>query len=154
MTTNPEARLKELGISLPDLPAPVANYVPVVRTGNLLFVAGQVPFVDGKVAVTGTVGADVSEEDGVRAARICAINILAQVKTAIGDLSKVTRVVKLGAFVACTPDFSRQPFVANGASDLMVDVFGDAGRHARAAVGTNALPLNAAVEVDAVFEVA
>lgn len=154
MTTSPEARLAALGITLPALAAPVANYVPVVQSGNLLFVSGQVPFEDGKVAVTGKVGVTVSEEDGVRAARICAINIIAQVKAAIGDLSRVKRVVRLGAFVACAPEFSRQPFVANGASDLMVEVFGDAGRHARAAVGTNALPLDAAVEVDAVIEIA
>lgn len=154
MTTSPEARLAALGITLPALAAPVANYVPVVQSGNLLFVSGQVPFEDGKVAVTGKVGGTVSEEDGVRAARICAINIIAQVKAAIGDLSRVKRVVRLGAFVACTPEFSRQPFVANGASDLMVEVFGDAGRHARAAVGTNALPLDSAVEVDAVLEIA
>lgn len=154
MTSSPETRLTDLGITLPAVAAPVANYVPVVQTGALVFVSGQLPFENGKVAVTGKLGGGVTEEDGVRAARLCAINILAQLKAAIGDLGRVRRVVRLGGFVASTPDFTRQPFIANGASDLMVAVFGDAGRHARAAVGTNVLPLDATVEVDAVFEIA
>ncbi|MDJ0894800.1 MAG: RidA family protein [Alphaproteobacteria bacterium] len=150
-----DARLAELGISLPEPVAPVANYVPYVVTGNLVFISGQVPFVDGKPAVTGKLGAEVSIEDGQRAARICAINVLAVLKSACGgDLDKVRRCVRLGNFVASAPDFSDQPKVANGASDLMVEVFGDAGRHARAAVGSVALPLNVAVEVEAVFEIA
>ncbi|MDA5193107.1 RidA family protein [Govanella unica] len=154
MSTSPEARLAALGITLPVLPAPVANYVPVVQSGNLLFVSGQLPFVDGKVAVTGKLGGNVSEEEGIHAARLCAINLLAQVKAVTGDLAKVTRVVRLGGFVASTPDFTGQPKIANGASDLLVEVFGDAGRHARTAAGTNVLPLDAAVEFDAIFEIA
>ncbi len=150
-----DARLAELGISLPEPVAPVANYVPYVITGNLVFISGQVPMVDGKPAVTGKLGAEVSIEDGQRAARICALNVLAQLKAACGgDLDKVRRCVRLGNFVASAPSFSDQPKVANGASDLMVEVFGDAGRHARAAVGSVALPLNVAVEVEAVFEIA
>lgn len=154
MSQTPESRLEALGITLPTLAAPVANYVPVVRSGNLLFISGQLPFEDGKVAVTGKLGDTVSDEDGVRAAQLCAINIIAQIKGAIGDLSKVVRIVKLGGFVASAPDFTGQPAIANGASDLLVAVFGDAGRHARTAAGTNVLPLNAAVEIDAIVEIA
>lgn len=151
--SHPEDRLRALGIILPALPAPVANYVPVVQSGNLAFLSGQIPIRDGKIAYSGKLGAEVSEEDGIAAARLCAINLLAQAKAALGDLGRISRVVRLGVFVASTPDFTRQPFVANGASDLMVEVFGDKGRHARSAVGTNVLPLDVAVEVDAVFEI-
>lgn len=154
MSDTPEARLAALGITLPQVPVPVANYIPTVISGNHLYVAGQVPFRDGKLAVAGKVGDTVSEDVGIEAARLCALNVLAQAKAALGDLGRITRVVKLGVFVACTPAFTRHPFVANGASDLMVAVFGDAGRHARSAVGCPSLPLDAAVEVDAVFEVA
>lgn len=154
MSRSPEDRLLALGITLPAIAAPVANYVATVESGNLLFVSGQLPFENGAVAVSGKLGAAVSVEDGKRAARLCAINLIAQAKAALGDLARVKRVVKLGAFIACTPDFTQQPAIANGASDLMVEVFGDAGRHARAAVGTNVLPLDAAVEVEAIFEFA
>ena len=154
MTSTPEARLEALGITLPVLPAPVANYVPTVQSGNLLYVSGQLPFLDGKIAVAGKLGGNVSEEDGIKAARICAINLIAQVKAAVSDLSRVTRIVRLGGFIASTADFTGQPKIANGASDLLVDVFGDAGRHARTAAGTNVLPLDAAVEFDAIFEIA
>ncbi|MEK9881227.1 MAG: RidA family protein, partial [Alphaproteobacteria bacterium] len=123
-------------------------------SGNRVFVAGQVPFVDGKLTATGRIGEDASVEDGYEQARICAINLIAQVKVACGgDLDRVRRVVKLGGFVASAPDFTGQPGVVNGASDLMVEVFGDAGKHSRFAVGANALPLGCLVEVDGIFEI-
>lgn len=149
-----DSRLKALGIDVPQAAAPVANYVGWARTGSLVVVSGQIPLKDGKVATTGLLGRDVSVEDGTAAARQCAINIIAQVRAACGgDLDKVVRIVRLGGFVACTPDFTDHPKVINGASDLMVEVFGDAGRHARAAVGCPSLPLNAAVEVEALVEI-
>jgi enamine deaminase RidA (YjgF/YER057c/UK114 family) len=147
-----EARLAELGITLPTPAAPVANYIGFNRVGNLLIVSGQIPFVDGKIAVTGKLGGGVSLEEGQRAARICFINLMAQVKAASGDLDRVQRVVRLGGFVACTPDFTQHPQVINGASDLAVAVFGEKGRHARAAVGCPSLPGDAAVEVEGMFE--
>lgn len=145
-----EARLTELGITLPAAAAPVASYTPVVVEGGLAYVSGQLPFVDGEL-VTGRLGDDVSLEDGMAAARACGLMIIAQLKAAGIDLDDVKRVVKLGAFVCCTGDYTDQPKVANGASDLMQEVFGEAGRHARAAVGVPALPLGAAVEVDAII---
>ncbi|MCB5425610.1 RidA family protein [Altererythrobacter sp. CC-YST694] len=147
-----EAKLAELGITLPEPAAPVAAYVPVVVAGGLAHVSGQLPFVDGKL-VTGRLGEDVSTEDGTAAARACGLMLLAQVKAALGSLDKVERVVKLGAFVNSAGSFTDQPKVANGASELMVEVFGDAGRHARSAVGVPVLPLGAAVEVDAIFAI-
>jgi enamine deaminase RidA (YjgF/YER057c/UK114 family) len=147
MTTT-SARLAELGIILPKPAAPVASYVPVVVSGGMAYVSGQIAFADGAV-MTGKLGADVSLEEGQRAARACGLMILAQLNAA-GLLDSVERVVKLGAFVSSTPDFFDHPKVANGASDLMEQVFGGAGQHARAAVGVAALPLNAAVEVDAI----
>ncbi|MEN7537560.1 RidA family protein [Aurantiacibacter flavus] len=147
------ARLAELGITLPAAAAPVAAYVPVVMSGNLAHVSGQLPFIDGKL-VTGRLGDDVSLEDGAAAARACALMILAQLEAAGISLDRVSRVVKLGAFINSTADFTDQPKVANGASELMADVFGELGKHARAAVGVPALPLGAAVEVDAVIELA
>lgn len=149
---NIETRLEELGITLPQPAAPVASYVPVVVAGGFAHVSGQLPFVDGAL-VTGRLGEDVSTEEGMAAARACGLMILAQVKAALGSLERVERVVKLGAFVNSAADFTDQPKVANGASDLMVEVFGDKGRHARAAVGVPALPLGAAVEVDAILAV-
>ena len=147
--------MQEIGVSIPDAPTPAANYLPFTRTGNLVFVSGQVPFVDGKLTVTGTVGKDASIEDAQGQAKVCAINLLAQLKVACdGDLDRVVQVVKLGAFVASSDDFYSQPVVVNAASDLMVAAFGDAGRHARFAVGSNALPLNCLVEIDGVFEIA
>ena len=155
MTSKVEQRLQEIGVSIPDAPTPAANYLPFTRTGNLVFVSGQVPFVDGKLTVTGTVGKDASIEDAQGQAKVCAINLLAQLKVACdGDLDRVIQVVKLGAFVASGDDFYSQPVVVNAASDLMVAAFGDAGRHARFAVGSNALPLNCLVEIDGVFEIA
>ena len=147
------ARLAELGITLPVAAAPVAAYVPVVVSGNIAHVSGQLPFVDGKL-VTGRLGDDVSLEQGAAAARACALMILAQVEAAGISLDRVSRVVKLGAFINSTADFTDQPKVANGASELMAEVFGDLGKHARAAVGVPALPLGAAVEGDAVIELA
>ncbi|HEY8604973.1 RidA family protein [Tsuneonella suprasediminis] len=147
-----EARLTELGIDLPVAAAPVASYVAVVVANGMAHVSGQLPFVDGEL-VKGRLGEDVSVEDGAAAARACGLMILAQLKAALGSLDRVERVVKLGAFVNSTGDFTDQPKVANGASDLMAEVFGDAGKHARAAVGVPALPLGAAVEVDAIVAV-
>jgi enamine deaminase RidA (YjgF/YER057c/UK114 family) len=149
-----EGRLAELKIALPQAAAPVANYVPAVRSGDLLFIAGQICQWNGERRFIGKLGGEVSLEQGVEAARLCALNILAQAKGALGgDLDRILRCVRLGAFVNCTPDFTQQPQVANGASNLMVELLGDAGRHARAAVGVNALPGGVAVEVDAVFEI-
>ena len=144
-----EARLEQLGIILPVAAAPVAAYVPVVEVGGLVHVSGQLPFVDGQL-VTGRLGEMVTQEQGYAAARACGLMLLAQLKAA-GLLERVERVVKLGAFVNSTGDFTDQPKIANGASELMVEVFGDAGRHARSAVGVPVLPLGAAVEVDGVF---
>ena len=148
-----EDRLKALGIVLPEPVAPVANYVPFVQTGSQLFISGQVS-VDASGGVKGTVGTEVDEAAARAAARLCGINLIAQMKSALGDLSRVRRVVKLGGFVQAGPDFFAIPAVINGCSDLMVEVFGDAGRHARSAVGVYRLPLNFSVEVDAVVEVA
>ena len=150
-----DKRLAELGITLPVAAKPVANYVPWVRSGNLVFISGQGPVEDGKVVYPGCLGVDVSLEEGAKSARLCGINVLAQLKDACGgDLDRVKRVVKLLGFVDAAPSFKDHPKVINGASDLMVEVFGDAGRHARSAVGVYRLPLNFSVEVDAVVEVA
>jgi enamine deaminase RidA (YjgF/YER057c/UK114 family) len=144
-----ENRLAELGIVLPEPAAPVASYVPVVVTGNIAHVSGQLPFIEGNL-VTGRLGEDVELDLGIRAARACGLMILAQLKAALGSLDRVERIVKLGAFVNSAATFTDQPKIANGASDLMAEVFGDAGRHARSAVGVPVLPLGAAVEVDAI----
>lgn len=148
-----QRRLAELGLTLPAAAAPAANYVPWVMAGNLLHVSGQLPMRDGKVAVTGKLGGGLTLEQGQEAARLCGLNILAQVQAACGDLGRVRRCVKLGGFVNATPDFTDHPKVVNGASDLMVAVLAEAGRHARFAVGVAGLPFDAAVEVDAVFEI-
>ena len=145
--------MSELGIVLTAPAAPVANYVPFVRTGNLLMVSGQLCLDAGKLVAKGQLGAGVSVEDGQKAARACAINLLAQLKAALGDLDKVVRVVRLGGFINSSPGFTDGPKVMNGASDLMVEVFGDKGRHARSTVGVAALPADAAVEVEGMFEV-
>jgi enamine deaminase RidA (YjgF/YER057c/UK114 family) len=150
-----EQKLQSLGIALPTPAAPVANYVPFVRTGHQLIVSGQLCFgADGKLVATGQLGGGVSLEDGQKAARACAINLIAQVKAALGDLDKVVRVVRLGGFINSAPGYGDGPKVMNGASDLMVEVFGDKGRHARSTVGVSALPAGAAVEVEGLFEVA
>ncbi|MFV0643315.1 MAG: RidA family protein [Sphingomonadaceae bacterium] len=144
--------LERLGIVLPAPAAPVASYLPVVVQGNMAYVSGQLPFVEGAL-VTGRLGEDVSIDQGVAAARACGLMILAQLNSALGSLDRVERVVKLGAFVNSAPVFTDQPKVANGVSDLMADIFGEAGRHARSAVGVPVLPLGAAVEVDAIVAV-
>lgn len=149
-----ETRLKELGITLPKAASPVANYVPYVITGSLVFISGQGPMGPDGVAYAGKLGRDFGVEEGKAAARLTALNVIAQLKNAVdGDLDRVTRVVKLLGFVNSTPDFNQQPFVINGASDLMVEIFGDAGRHARSAVSAPSLPVDIAVEVEAIFEI-
>jgi enamine deaminase RidA (YjgF/YER057c/UK114 family) len=148
------SRLEELEITLPTPAKPVANYVAYTVSGNLVFISGQVPYGPDGLEYQGKVGADLTTEDGVAAARLCAINILAQLRAALdGDLERVVRCLKLGGFVNAVPDFADHPAVVNGASNLMVEVLGDRGRHARFAVGAASLPLNVAVEVDAIFEV-
>lgn len=149
-----EDKLKSMGIELPTPAAPVANYVGFVKSGNTVFVSGQLPLEGGKLQHIGKVGSEVTAEDAVKAARLCAINILAQMKVACdGDLDKVSRCVKLGIFVNGDANFTDHPAVANGASDLVAEVFGDAGKHSRAAVGSGSLPFGVSVEVDAIFEV-
>jgi enamine deaminase RidA (YjgF/YER057c/UK114 family) len=149
-----EARLAELGIALPTPTAPLANYVPYVRSGNLVFVSGQVPVGPNGIEFVGKLGLDADIDAGRAAARLCAINLIAQLKAAIGDLEKLVRVVKLTGFVNSTGDFTDHPKVVNGASDLMVEVFGDRGRHSRSAMGVAGLPFGVAVEVEGIFEVA
>lgn len=149
-----EARLAQLGVSLPVPAKPAANYVPAVVSGNLLYISGQVPVGPAGLEFIGRLGAGLDIEAGVAAARLCAINVLAQVKAAIGDLDKVKRCVKLTGFVNCTAEFGDQPKVVNGASDFIVAALGDNGRHARSAVGVAALPFGVAVEVEAIFEIA
>ena len=149
----PEQRLAELGISLPEPMQAVANYVPFVISGHQLFVSGQVSLADGQV-IRGRLGETMDLEAGQKAARACAVNLIAQVKAALGDLDRMVRVVKLGGFVNAHPDFVEIPQVINGCSDLMVEVFGEAGRHARSAVACPVLPLGVAVEIDGVFEIA
>lgn len=149
-----EARLKELGIELPAPATPVANYVPYTTSGKLVFVSGQISAWNGELRHVGKLGAGISLEEGSAAARLCALNILAHVRSACaGDLDRVRRCLRLGGFVNCTPDFTEMPRVVNGASDLMVELFGDNGRHARAAVGVSSLPGGVAVEVEAMFEI-
>ncbi len=150
-----EAHLQSLGIEIPEPPGAAANYVPYVVSGKFVFVAGQVPFVGGELRYLGRLGETMEVEQGQAAARVCGLNIIAQLKAACGgDLDRVVRALTLGGFVNCTDDFTQQPAVINGASDLMVEVFGDQGRHARFAVGSNSLPLGVAVEIDAIFEIA
>ncbi|MDQ0320163.1 enamine deaminase RidA (YjgF/YER057c/UK114 family) [Pararhizobium capsulatum DSM 1112] len=154
MSVTIESRLKDLGITLPQAAAPAANYVPYVISGSHLYISGQLPMENGKVAVTGHLGDGVDIPTGQRAARLCAINILSQASAALGgDLGRIKRIVKLNGFVASVPTFVEQHLVINGASNLIADILGDAGKHARAAVGMAALPFNAAVEIDAVIEI-
>ena len=152
MTDRVDTKLAELGLTLPQAAAPIASYVPAVEAGGLLHVSGQLPFKQG-VVMTGRLGEDRDVAFGQEAAQACALMVVAQVKVALGDLSRVKRIVKLGVFINSAGDFTDQPKVANGASDLMVALFGDAGKHARAAVGVPALPLGAAVEIDAIVEI-
>jgi enamine deaminase RidA (YjgF/YER057c/UK114 family) len=149
-----DARLKELGLELPQATAPIANYVPYTVSGKLVVVSGQVSVRNGKAEYVGKLGAGISIAEGQEAAKLCALNIIAHLQTACGgDLDKVKRVLRLGGFVNCTPEFTDMPQIVNGASDLMVEVFGDKGKHARSTVGVSALPANAAVEVEGTFEV-
>ena len=149
-----DARLAELGIRIPQLAKPVAAYVPATTSGNLVFTAGQLPFVDGTLPATGKVGAEVSADDAAGYARICVLNALAAAESVIGSLDRVTRVVKVTGFVASAPDFSGQPAVLNGASTVLGEIFGDIGQHARSAVGVAVLPLDAPVEVELILEFA
>lgn len=153
MISSVESELNGLGLTLPEAIAPVANYVPYVRTGNLLFVSGQISKTTAGAAVTGKLGVDVGVAAGQAAAELCALNILAQVKAAVGDLDRIVRVVRLNAFVNSAPEFTDQPQVVNGASNLFANVLGDKGKHSRTAVGVAALPLGVAVEIDAIIEV-
>jgi enamine deaminase RidA (YjgF/YER057c/UK114 family) len=149
-----EAKLKQLGIELPEPTAPIANYVPFTISGNLVFVSGQICVWNGERRHIGKLGAGIDVAEGRQAARLCALNILAQLRVACGgDLDRVRRCLRLGGFVNCTPEFTDMPQIVNGASDLMVEVFGDKGRHARSTVGVSALPADAAVEVEGTFEV-
>ena len=149
----PEERLADLGLSVPDVPRPVAAYVPALRSGNHVYTSGQLPMRDGELMLTGKVGGEVTQEEAVECGRQCALNALAAVRAEVGELSAVKRIVKVVAFVASTPDFTGQPLVANGVSELLGEVFGEAGRHARSAVGVNVLPLDSPVEVELVVEV-
>ena len=151
---SPEARLREAGIELPPTPRAVANYVAAVRSGNLVFLAGQGPISRGKPLMTGKVGAEISEQEGYRAARLSTLNLLSALRAEVGSLDRVRRIVKVTAWVNSAPGFTRQSFVVNGASDLLVRIFGEAGRHARTSVSANELPLNIPVEIDMVVEVA
>lgn len=149
-----DARLKELGIVIPEVATPVASYVPAQVTGNLLYTAGQLPFFDGALIATGKVGGEVSPTDAVELARVCTLNALAAAQSVLGSLDRVKQVVKVNGFVASTPDFIGQPGVLNGASELLGEIFGDIGKHARAAVGVAVLPLDAPVEVELILEFA
>jgi enamine deaminase RidA (YjgF/YER057c/UK114 family) len=151
---SPEARLKALGIELPPAPKPLASYVPAVRTGNLVFLSGQGPLANGKPTVTGKVGAELTEEAGNKAARATMLVLLGVLRAEIGSLDRVRRVVKLVGFVNSAPGFTRQPWVVNGASDLLIEIFGEAGRHARTSIGVSELPLNIPVEIELTVEVA
>ncbi len=149
-----EARLRELGIDLPQPPLPAANYVPFTRSGSTLYISGQVTFLNGELQYVGKIGVDLDEADGKAAARLCGLNIVAVARHALdGDLDRVRQVLKLGGFVNATPEFTGHPGIINGASDLMVEIFGERGKHARFAVGAGGLPLGVAVEVDAILEV-
>ena len=151
--STPEERLAELGLQVPEVAKPVAAYVPAVRSGNQVFTSGQLPMRDGQLLTTGKVGGEVTAEEAVECARQCALNALAAVRAEIGELSRIKRIVKVVAFVASTPDFTGQPGVANGASELFGEVFGEIGQHARSAVGVPVLPLDAPVEVELLVEV-
>ncbi len=151
--STPEERLQELGLSVPEVAKPVAAYIPALRSGSHVYTSGQLPMRDGSLMLTGKVGGEVTEEEAVECARQCALNALAAVRAEVGELSAVKRIVKVVVFVASTPDFTAQPKVANGVSELLGEVFGDAGRHARSAVGVAVLPLDAPVEVELVVEI-
>ncbi|MCE9616945.1 MAG: RidA family protein [Nitrosarchaeum sp.] len=147
-----EEKIKSIGIKLPNPPSPAGSYIPVVKSGNLLYVSGQIPMEDGKVAFTGKVS-DANIETAQKSARICAINILAQLKKELGDLEKISRIVRLSGFVNSSPEFAQQPKVINAASDLFYEIFGECGKHSRIAVGVSSLPLNSMTEIDAIVEI-
>jgi enamine deaminase RidA (YjgF/YER057c/UK114 family) len=151
--STPEERLAELGLSVPEVAKPVAAYIPAVRSGNHVFTSGQLPMRDGQLMLTGKVGGEVSQDEAVECARQCGLNALAAVRAEVGELSAIKRIVKVVAFVASTPDFTGQPLVANGVSELLGEVFGEAGRHSRSAVGVSVLPLDAPVEVELIVEI-
>ncbi|WP_208434179.1 RidA family protein [Bartonella taylorii] len=153
MTNTIERNLKKFGITLPEATQPIANYVTVLQSGNQLFISGQLPLFDGKPISTGKVGATVSAEQAKKSAETCALNMLAQIKAALGDLNRIKRVVKITVFVAVDPHFTDIPLVANGASDLLVNILGETGKHARSAVGVASLPMNVPVEVEAIIEI-
>ena len=149
-----EENIKKLDLKIPDLPSPLANYVPYKVSDNTVYVSGQGPVIDGKIIYSGKVGNEISQEEGVKAAELCCINIIAALKSSInGDWNRLDTFLKLGGFVNCDNDFSDQPKIINGASDLLVNIFGDKGRHSRYAVGSNALPLNISVEIDAIIKI-
>ena len=149
-----EENIKKLDLNIPDMPTPLANYVPYKVSDSTVYVSGQGPVIDGKILYSGKVGVDISEEEGIKAAEICCINIIAALKTSIkGDWDRLDTFLKLGGFVNCNDNFTDQPKIINGASDLLVSIFGDRGRHARFAVGSNALPLNISVEIDAIIKI-
>ena len=148
-----EQKLTELGINIPEAPKPLASYIPAVRSGNLIFTSGQLPLKDGKLQYIGKVGAEISEEAAMKAAEICAINCLSAAKTLINSIDQIKQVIKVTVFVASASGFNAQPKIANGASDLMVKIFGDLGKHSRSAVGVAELPLNSPVEIEMIFEV-
>lgn len=150
---SPEEKLKQLGIELPEAPSPLGSYIPIVRTGNLVFLSGILPLIKGRLLRQGRVGEDISLDEARDDARTAAINALSVLKANIGSLNKVKRCVKITGYVASAPDFTEQPKVLNAASDLMFEIFGEAGRHARAAIGVNVLPLNSPVEIEFIFEV-
>jgi len=151
--STPEDRITGLGLSLPQVPTPLAAYVPAVRTGNVVFTSGQLPLVDGTISKTGKVGAEVSVDEANALAQVCVLNALAAVKAEIGELSRICRIVKVVGFVASAPDFSSQPLVVNGASQVLKDVFGDIGVHARSSLGVAVLPMDAPVEIELIVEV-
>jgi enamine deaminase RidA (YjgF/YER057c/UK114 family) len=151
--SSPEERIRELGLEIPDVVAPLASYVPAARTGSLVYTAGQLPMVKGELAATGKVGAEIDPERATELARLCGLNAIAAIRAEIGELSRVRRIVKVVGFVASAPDFYGQPQVVNGVSDLLGEVFGDAGKHARSAVGVAVLPRDAPVEVELIAEV-
>ena len=151
--STPEDRIRELGLEIPDVVAPLASYVPAARTGSLVYTAGQLPIVKGELAATGKVGAEIDPERATELARLCGLNAIAAIRAEIGELSRVRRIVKVVGFVASAPDFYGQPQVVNGVSDLLGEVFGDAGKHARSAVGVAVLPRDAPVEVELIAEV-
>ncbi|WP_019218499.1 RidA family protein [Bartonella florencae] len=153
MTDTIEIHLQKLGIALPEAIQPIANYVTALQSGNQLFVSGQLPLVNGKPIATGKVGATVNAEQAKKAAEVCALNILAQIKATLGDLKRIKRVVKITAFVAVDPHFTDIPLIANGASDLFVNILGESGKHARSAIGVTSLPMNVPVEVEAIIEI-